>query len=313
MKFIDLHCDTAGRIFYENLHLNKSICKVDIEKLKKGKCLGQVFAIFVDQKLNFSPYNEFKKIYDRFMTELESNSSDIILVRNIDELDKAESQNKIGAFLSIEEGEVVRGSVKKLHEVYDKGIRILTITWNYKNKLGYPNYQFKYKDKGLTEKGVNIVRECERLGILPDASHLSDKGFYDLLDICSKPFIASHSNARSVTNHPRNLTDDMIKALSNKGGVMGLNFCSDFLESSGEKTASLEAIAAHAEHIKNIGGIDVLCIGSDFDGILNEVEVADSSQFDKLYHTLKKCNFTEREIEKVFYDNVRRVFKETLK
>ena len=313
MKFIDLHCDTAGRIFYENLHLDKSICKVDIEKLKKGNCLGQVFAIFVDQKLNSDPYDEFTKIYDRFIKELNYNNSDIVLVRNLDELAKAESQNKIGAFLSIEEGEVVKGKVKKLQEVYNKGVRILTITWNYKNKLGYPNYQFKYKDKGLTEKGREIVCECEKLGILPDASHLSDGGFYDLLDICSKPFIASHSNSRSITNHPRNLTDNMIKALGNKGGVMGLNFCSDFLKESGGKIAFLEEIAVHAEHIKNVGGADVLCIGSDFDGILNEVEIEDSSQFDKLYNILKKHNFTDREIEKVFYDNVKRVFKETIR
>lgn len=313
MKFIDLHCDTAGRIFYENLHLDKSICKIDIEKLKKGSCLGQVFAVFVDQKLNFNPYDEFLKIYNKFMDELKENSSDIMLVRNLDELAAAESKNKIGAFLSIEEGEVIRGSVKKLHDVYQKGVRILTLTWNYKNKLGYPNYQFKYKDKGLTEKGKEIVCECENLGIIPDASHLSDRGFYDLIDICNKPFLASHSNARAVTNHPRNLTDDMIKVLSSKGGVMGLNFCLDFLEDPEDSIARLEAIAAHAEHIKNVGGIDVLSIGSDFDGILNEVEIEDSSQFYKLYDILKKHNFTEREIEKVFYDNVKRVFRDTLR
>ncbi|MGY5215038.1 dipeptidase [Clostridium butyricum] len=313
MKFIDLHCDTAGRMFYEKLNLNENICKVDLKKLKKGNCLGQVFAIFVDQKLNFNPYDEFQKIYDNFIKEIKLNSDYITVVRNIDELNKAENENKIGAFLSIEEGEVIRGSIKKLHEVYDKGIRIITITWNYKNKLGYPNFQFKYKNKGLTEKGKNIVCECESLGILPDASHLSDKGFYDLIEICSKPFIASHSNARAVTNHPRNLTDDMIKALSNKGGVMGLNFCLDFLGNNTKPIASLEAIGAHAEHIKNVGGIDVLCIGSDFDGILNEVEIEDSSNFNKLCYTLEKRGFTESEIEKVFYNNVKRVFKETLK
>ena len=313
MKFIDLHCDTAGRIFYENLNLDKNICKIDIEKLKKGNCLGQVFAIFVDQKLNFNSYDEFTKIYNRFMKELEANNSEITLVRNIDELEKAESENKIGAFLSIEEGEVIRGSIKNLHKVYNKGIRILTITWNYKNKLGYPNYNFNYKDKGLTQKGKEVVYECEKLGILPDASHLSDQGFYDLISICNKPFIASHSNARAITNHPRNLTDDMIKALSIKGGIMGLNFCSNFLNNDGNSLATLEEIAAHAKHIKNVGGIDVLAIGSDFDGILNEVEISDVSQFDKLYYILKKYNFTEREIEKVFYDNIRRVFRETLR
>lgn len=313
MKFIDMHCDTAGRIFYENLSLDKNICQIDIDKLKRGNCFGQVFAIFVDQKLNFNSYNEFNKIYDRFMKEIEKNSSQIEIVRNVEELIKAESANKIGAFLSIEEGEVIRGSIKKLHDVYDKGVRIITITWNYKNKLGYPNYKFKYKEKGITKKGREVVMECERLGILPDASHLSDGGFYDLIHICRKPFIASHSNARAVTNHPRNLTDDMIKALSMKGGVMGLNFCSNFLNDKNNSFSSLEEITMHAKHIKNVGGIDVLAIGSDFDGIENEVEIADASQFDKLYHTLKKISFTDDEIEQVFYGNVMRVFKETIR
>ncbi|MGN0145147.1 MAG: membrane dipeptidase, partial [Clostridium sp.] len=114
MKFIDMHCDTAGRIFYENLKLNKNICQVDIDKLIRGNCLGQVFAIFVDQKLNFNSYDEFNKIYNRFIKEIELNSSYIEIVKNVDELMKAESQNKIGAFLSIEEGEVIRGSIKRL-------------------------------------------------------------------------------------------------------------------------------------------------------------------------------------------------------
>lgn len=313
MKFIDLHCDTASRIFYEKLNLYENICKVDLKKLKKGNCLGQVFAIFVNKQLNPNTYDEFEKIYNNFIKEIKLNSKYITIVKNIDELNKAENENKIGAILSIEEGEVIQGSIERLHEVYDKGIRIFTITWNYKNKLGYPNYQFEYKDKGLTDVGRNIIYECESLGILPDASHLSDKGFYDLIEICSKPFIASHSNSRSITNHPRNLTDDMIKALGNKGGIMGLNFCSKFLDGSENGVASLESIAAHARHIKNVGGIDVLCIGSDFDGIVNEVEITDASKFDKLYNTLEKNGFTESEIEKVFYSNVKRVFKETLK
>lgn len=310
MKFIDLHCDTAGRMYYEKLKLKESICKVDIEKLKKGNCLGQVFAIFVDQKLNFDSYDEFKNIYDNFIVELNENKNEIEIVRNVDELNNASKNGKIGAFISIEEGEVIGSNIENVQKVYDLGVRIITVTWNYKNKLGYPNFQFKYQNKGLKPHGIGVINECERLGIIPDASHLSDGGFFDLVKTCKKPFIASHSNARVITNHPRNLTDEMIKLLADKGGVMGLNFCADFL---GENTiASIDEITAHAGHIKNVGGIDVLCLGSDFDGILNEVEIENSSQFNKLYDGLKKIKFTDDEIEKVFYKNVLRVFSETL-
>lgn len=311
MNFVDLHCDTAGKIYYENSKLKSNNFSIDLEKLKRGKCLGQVFAIFVDQKLNLNTYEEFKNIYDKFYDEVNTNSDLINIVTNINELKKTNNEGKIGAFLSIEEGEVIQGKIENLKKVYDLGIRIVTITWNYKNSLGYPNFMFKHKDDGLTNLGVESIKECEEMGIIPDVSHLSDKGFYDVLNTCTKPFVASHSNARSITNHPRNLTDDMIRKLSDKGGVMGLNFCSDFL---GDKDyASLEDIVKHAKHIKKVGGIDVLSLGSDFDGIDNKVEFDNAGNYSMLYNELKKNKFTEDDIEKIFYKNVIRVFKETLK
>lgn len=311
MKFIDLHCDTASKIFYENLSLNSNLCKANINNLKKGGSLGQVFAFFVDQKLNNDTYDEFIKLYNNFIKEIRENSDEIKIVRNLEELNNAEKEGKIGAFLSIEEGEVIKGSINNLRKVYEMGIRILTITWNYKNQLGYPNADYMYKDKKLTQKGIQVIEACEDLGIIPDASHLSDAGFYDLIKICKKPFIASHSNARAITNHPRNLDDHMIKALAEKGGIMGINFCSDFLGT--KSVSSIEDMILHIKHIKNIGGIDVLALGSDFDGIDNEVEIKNPSEFNKLYIALKNSNFSELEIEKIFYKNVIRVFKETLK
>ncbi|MBY6798263.1 membrane dipeptidase, partial [Clostridium botulinum] len=168
-----------------------------------------------------------------------------------------------------------------------------------------------FKENGLTSLGKDILREMETLGIIPDVSHLSDGGFYDLVKLCKKPFIASHSNSRDITNHPRNLTDEMIKLLSDKGGVMGINFCSSFL--GNEEISSIEEMIAHIKHIRNIGGIDVIALGSDFDGIDNEVEIQNCSEFYKLYDVLKKNGFTEKDIEKIFYKNVKRVFNDVLK
>jgi membrane dipeptidase len=311
MKFIDLHCDTAGRIFYENLSLKSELCKVNIDKLKKGEVLGQIFAFFIDQKLNNNPYDEFLKIYNKFIEEIRENLNEIEIVTNIEQLNNSQKEGKIGAFLSIEEGEVIKGCIDNLSKVYDMGIRIVTFTWNYKNQLGYPNADYTYKGHGLTKKGLEVVEECERLGIIPDASHLSDAGFYDLIKVCKKPFIVSHSNSRAITNHPRNLEDHMIKLLAEKGGIMGINFCSDFL--GNKNISTIEDMIIHMKHIKKIGGIDVLALGSDFDGIENEVEIKDASEFNKLYLALKNNNFSELEIEKIFYKNAIRVFKETLK
>ena len=310
MISIDLHCDTASRLLYENLKLKESECKVDIKKLKKANSKAQVFANFIELNIVDNPYTEFKKMYSNFIKELEENKNDIELVTNLLELEEVNNRGKIGAFLSIEEGEVLEGKVERVKEIYDMGIRFITLTWNFKNSIGYPNVGFKYKDYGLTEKGKEIVEEMERVGIIPDCSHLSDGGFYDLVDICKKPFIATHSNARAITNHSRNLTDEMIVKLANKGGVMGLNFCAPFL--GNEKVPTINSMIAHIKHIKNVGGIDVLALGTDFDGIENEVEIENIGEIFKLRDALTKEGFTNTEIDKIFYGNVKRVLKEWL-
>lgn len=311
IKTLDLHCDTASWLLYENYELRKNKGKVAIEKLIKSNSIAQVFAHFIDLDCTDDPYQEFLNMYNRLISEINKNSNEIEVVRNVNELEEANEKGKIGAILAIEEGAVLQGDIKRLKEVYNLGIRIITLTWNYKNEIGYPNFKFENKDKGLTEKGREIVLEMESLGMLPDCSHLSDRGFYDLVEICKKPFIASHSNARAVTNHSRNLTDDMIKALANKGGIMGINFCSSFL--GNRNKGYVEDMVRHIKHIRNVGGIDVISLGTDFDGIENEVEIEDISQIGKLADELRKNTFSEEEIEKIYSKNAIRVFNETLK
>ncbi len=308
MKFFDMHCDTASRIFYEKAKLLENDYKVDINKLNKGNALGQVFAFFIDIGNIKDGFNEFVNMYNYFMQEYNNNLDKIKIIKDYNDI--IFSKDKILAVLSIEEGEVLQGNINNLNKVYDMGIRIITLTWNYKNSIGYPNYNYIYKDKTLTNFGVELIEKMETLKVIPDASHLSDEGFWDLIRICKKPFIASHSNSRMVTSHPRNLTDDMIKALSNKGGVMGINYCLEFLGKG--QISTIADIINHIKHIKDIGGIEVISLGSDFDGISNLVEIQDISEMDKLYYALKKEGFTEGEIEKIFYKNTLRVFKDTL-
>lgn len=308
MKFFDMHCDTASRIFYEKAKLLENDYKVDINKLIKGNALGQVFAFFIDIGNIKDGFNEFVNMYNYFMQEYNNNLDKIKIIKDYNDI--IFSKDKILAVLSIEEGEVLQGNINNLNKVYDMGIRIITLTWNYKNSIGYPNYNYIYKDKALTNFGVELIEKMETLKVIPDASHLSDEGFWDLIRICKKPFIASHSNSRMVTSHPRNLTDDMIKALSNKGGVMGINYCLEFLGKG--QISTIADIINHIKHIKDIGGIEVISLGSDFDGISNLVEIQDISEMDKLYYALKKEGFTEGEIEKIFYKNTLRVFKDTL-
>ena len=135
-------------------------------------------------------------------------------------------------------------------------------------------------------------------------------GFYDVARLSKKPFIATHSNSRAMKNHSRNLNDDMIKILANSGGVTGINFCSAFL--GNYEISSIKDMVRHIKHIRNIGGIDVVALGSDFDGIENKVEISDVSEMGKLAIELEKEGFTTTEIEKIYYKNALRVIKDVL-
>lgn len=308
---LDLHCDTASKLFYEKGNLYENNFSVDIKKLKKSDVKAQVFAQYIDMMQSDDPYNEFINMYNNFIKELSLNNKYIQLVTNTLELEKANEKGKIGAFISIEEGGVLKGSFDRLDEVYKLGVRMITLTWNYPNEIGYPNIDFRFKDNGLTDKGKDIVEYMENIGIIIDVSHLSDKGFYDVLDIAKKPFIASHSNARAVKLHPRNLTDEMIKKLSEKGGVLGINYCSQFLGDS--YIAYIDDMVKHIKHIKNVGGIDVISLGSDFDGISNPVEIKNVGNMSLLKYKLRINGFNENEIDSIFYKNALRVFSEILK
>lgn len=147
-----------------------------------------------------------------------------------------------------------------------------------------------------------MINECENLGIILDVLYLLDGGFYDLIKVCKKFFIVLYFNVRVIMNYFRNLSDEMIKLLVNKGGVMGINFCLKFLGKV--FILFIEEIIEYIKYIKYVGGIDILFLGSDFDGIINDVEIKNVLEFNKLYEVFKKSNFIEDDIEKIFYKNV---------
>ncbi|MPQ42976.1 dipeptidase [Clostridium tarantellae] len=312
MDFIDFHCDTASLLLeLKDKTLKKNDLKVDIEKLKEGNALAQFFALFIETEKDKSKYDKCDKMLNNFKKELMLNSSDIVLCRNYEDYLKAKNNNKIGAFITIEEGEAIEGDINKLRKFKSEGISLMTLTWNFENKIAYPNYEYKFKDAGLKEFGIEVVEEMNNLGMIIDTSHLSDGGFWDVIKYSKYPIVASHSNSRYVCNHSRNLTDAMVKALSNNGGVTGINFCSDFLGES--EVSKISDMVKHIKHIKHIGGVDCIALGSDFDGIDNEVEIKDASKMEFLANALQKQRFTLDEIEKIFYKNIERVIREVLK
>ena len=326
MKVIDMHCDTIGELFALQSQgkpgaLRENELHIDLKRMKGSGYLLQNFAMFVQLGKNGDPWEQVCRLYECYEQEIKKNSDLISPVYQFSDIADNERAGRMSALLTVEEGAVCKGEIQKLRELYRLGVRMLTITWNFPNELGWPNrsrgqsHYIPNTTQGLTERGREFVAEMEALGMIPDVSHLSDAGFYDVLEVTKKPFVASHSNAREVCPWVRNMTDDMIRKLAERGGVMGLNFCADFLEEmpEGQKNpGTIAAVVRHAKHIVNVGGIDVLGLGSDFDGIPTHEELPGAQSMGLLWEALKRSGFTEEQLDGIFWKNVLRVYEEVL-
>ena len=318
MKYVDMHCDTITSLYKTNGDLLHNDLHNDLNKMKDGECLLENFAIFTDIAKEDSTFT--RNSIDYYYSQLDKYSDLIRPVFRYEDIENNEKNGLISALLTLEEGSVIDNNLDNLNWFYDKGVRMITLTWNYANGIGHPNftyeegeyhnrlYQINEKD-GLTDFGIEYIRRMNELGIIVDVSHLSDAGFYDVCRYSDRPFVASHSNARSVCGVARNLSDDMIRKLSDKGGVTGLNYCSAFIEDHNEEYTTIDKMVEHIRHIVDVGGIDCVGLGSDFDGIGNKLEIKDASGLPLLYEALKKY-YSEDEIEKIFYKNVLRVYRE---
>lgn len=309
MKYIDFHCDTITELHDhpEKGSLLKNSLYVDLEKLKKGGCFIQDFALWVDKKETLDVWKRYENLLGTFRREMEAWHRLICPIRCREDLREAEEEGKIGALLSVEGGEAAGGSVEKLERMYKDGVRLMTLTWNYPNEIGFPNGM----EGGITKKGREMVEAMENLHMIVDTSHLNDEGTREILMTCHVAPMASHSDARAVTGHRRNLPDDLIRLFGEKGGLIGLNFANHF--TGAEDVTTLDSIVRHARYIRDVGGIDVLALGSDFDGIEPKLELKDASEMGRLAEALKKGGFKEEEIEKIFWWNGERYLEDVLR
>lgn len=335
MKAADMHCDTILEIYEkrqagEACGILKNGLHIDLEKLKKGDYLLQNFAVFVHMKHmaeRNQPLPEYAfMMIDTFFSEMRKYPELVGIARSYQDIEENWKNGRISALLTMEEGGICEGKAEYLRIFYELGVRMFTFTWNFPNELAWPNrleqegapaaYFVPETEQGLTEKGFEFLEEMERLGMIADVSHLGDKGIFDVIAHARRPFVASHSNARAVCRHSRNLTDEMIRGIAEKGGVIGINFYPDFLRNQEEQGSPMKVsvtdIARHIRHMIKTGGIECVGLGSDFDGITSSFEMKDASDLPILEESLRKNGFTEEEIEKIFYRNVLRVYKEIL-
>ena len=307
---IDLHCDTIMQLLDhpDSGDLYRNTWKIDIEKLQKAHSKVQDFALFINLGKTNDPYGRYEELRNLCTTQIHLYGEHIQHVLSYQDVESVYESGKIGALMSIEEGGVLGGDLDKLKQAYQDGVRLITLTWNYPNGLGEPHCGEQHKK--LTPKGIEFVEAMQDLGIIVDCSHLNDAGTEQLGDILDVPFVASHSNAREVTAHTRNLPDNLIKLIANKGGVIGLNFAQSFLGTS--SISRIEDIVKHGLYLINKGGEDVVALGTDFDGIKPDTEIKDASEMHRLYDAFKEAGLSVEQCEKLFWKNADRLLKEIL-
>lgn len=307
---IDLHCDTIMQLLDrpDSGDLYRNTWKIDIEKLQKAHSKVQDFALFINLGDTNDPYGRYEEMRNLCTTQIHLYGEHIQHVLSYQDVESVYKSGKIGALMSIEEGGVLGGDLDKLKQAYQDGVRLITLTWNYPNGLGEPHCGEQHKK--LTPKGIEFVEAMQDLGIIVDCSHLNDAGTEQLGDILDVPFVASHSNAREVTAHTRNLPDNLIKLIANKGGVIGLNFAQSFLGTS--PVSRIDDIVKHGLYLINKGGEDVVALGTDFDGIKPNTEIKDASEMYRLYDAFKEAGLSVEQCEKLFWKNADRLLKEIL-
>lgn len=298
-KIIDCHCDTLTKLT-DGENLSLSHCTVTVPKMQAYGGYVQLFAAWIGD-VNPAPLESVFSIIDRFYRELSVHKNSVMQILSQEDIAKAFSENIVGAMLAVENGNCLEGKISNLRNLYRLGVRAMTLTWNGANEIA--DGIVESRGAGLSDFGREVVEEMNRLGMIVDVSHLSEKGFFDVLSLSKMPVMASHSNSREIGSHKRNLTDEQIKLLAETGGVTGLNLYPLFLSDSGK--ADLEDCLRHIEHIIRVGGEDCLVLGSDFDGFSTEpvTDLAGPEGYGMLFELLQKRGYSENFIEKISHQN----------
>jgi len=350
---IDGHIDSLQRVLVMGEDLGKrwDVGHVDIPRLRAGGVRAPFFALWTP--VYFEGAEAVRRtldLRDAMQWLLEEHRDQIELATTAADIKRIAKANKIAAFLTVEGGHTIADDLRVLRMYYQLGIRSMTLTHS-KNNNWADSATDTPVHNGLTDFGREVVREMNRLGMLVDLSHVSDKTFYDAIEVTSKPVIISHSSMRALSNVPRNVTDEMLWTLAKNGGVIGINFGEGFVNPNdvealnadikretdatsltgralddhaaedvrklfgtrAKVAATIEDVADHIDHAVRIAGIDHVGIGSDFDGVSGPpIGLEDISKMPALVDSLLKRGYGKRDLKKILGDNFLRVIREVV-
>ena len=318
---VDMHCDTIGRFLEgQDLTRDNSQGHIDIPKLKRGAVDLQIFACYVAPPQNETQKNQaanraFDQI-DAVHQLVDENPDDLLLVLNPADLRQLRGTRKTGVFIGIEGGYAIENDLRLLRSFYRNGVRLMTLThWthtDWADASGDPEPTYW----GLTEFGEKVVREMNQLGMIIDVSHSHDETFWDVIRLTDAPIVASHSCARALSDHHRNMSDEMLKALAKNGGVIGINFYPEFLDVGTDENPTplvdVKTVVDHIDHVVKVTGkTDFVGLGSDFDGIGSPPEGLENVGYmANITEELVKRGYEDVDIKKILGGNFLRVFRE---
>lgn len=321
-SIIDAHCDALlavigksqipGDVGKRDLLQRNAISHIDVPKLLEGSVRCQFFALFAEDEDVPRAREYTHGLIDQFEAVCARSNGALFPILKASDLAAAKPGKRVGGLLSIEGAEALEGSLDAVDEFYARGVRAIGITWNRRNPFGR-GVRAEGED-GLTKLGFQLVEKMESMGMIVDVSHLSDPAFNDVAAAARMPFIASHSNARALNDHPRNLTDAQIRRIADSGGAVGAVFVPNFVALKPSKSY-LEHLVDHIDHIVKVGGIECAALGSDFDGYrgIEGHVLADASEYPLLVEALRGRGYSAPSLEKILSKNWRRVFDAILR
>lgn len=301
MNIIDLHCDALLKLWESNgkaSFLDAPEVETNKQRLKKGEIKAQGFAIWIDPAIvSDQKFQVALQQMDLFYREVLGKNPDMKHIRKWTDFDLLED-GEIGAMLTLEGVEVIGNDLTKLRILYQLGVMSVGLTWNFANLAA--DGALEPRGAGLTSFGKEIVELNNEYQVLTDVSHLCENSFWDVMEIARYP-IASHSNSRALCDHPRNLTDKQVSAIFNKGGMIHVVYCPEFVKRG--DSVNISDLIKHIDHLCSLGGVNKIGLGSDFDGINHKIKgLEDASDSQNLINELLKA-FKEEEVKGFAYQN----------
>ena len=298
MRLFDLHCDTLYECYTKKQNLLKNRLQLDLMRgLRGGEGWAQVFAVWMPDTLRGqAAYAQCLAILGFAREQERLYGGQMRLARTAEDIRDAVASRRCAALLSIEGGSALAGRLEALEQFAACGVRMITVTWNGENELGCGSGCGK--PDGLTAFGKQAVRRMGEWGIIPDVSHLNQRGFWDVLENTEGPVVASHSLSAAVHPHPRNLSDEQFTALAERGGLVGLSLCGEHLGGQ-----SLDQLERHLDHYLSLGGERAVAFGCDLDGTALPPEWEGIAVMERIYETLLRKNYEEDLIDRLFFSN----------